>query len=155
VCPFSRTPAALAEIRARQPTAEDVDLPPLRSVIAEPGPAAEDPTPEVVEPAGLQGPENRREEEAFLGLPNSIQRSPSLIHFSTDDGLNDLVAKLEASWGSSNVEGQLKRLPSMSNYIDIDEFFNAAGFDEVLDGVGSGLSPHEAMFAPLPTVGVC
>merc|ERR1712194_887766 len=95
-----------------------------------------------------------QEVEAFLGLPNSIQRSPSLVQFNADGGLSDLVAKLEASWGSSNVEGQLKRMPSMS-CIDIDEFFNSTGFDEVLDGFGSKLSPHDAMFSPIPTIGVC
>jgi len=75
--------------------------------------------------------------DAFPALPDSIQRSTSMVaplQISPDTNLNELLGA-----GPSSLEGALKRMPSMTNYIEA--FFNADGF------LGDGfepLSPHGA-----------
>merc|ERR1711898_65781 len=57
-------------------------------------------------------------------LPDSIQRSTSMVaplQISPDTNLNELLGA-----GPSSLEGALKRMPSMTNYIEA--FFNADAF---------------------------
>lgn len=157
VCPGYRTPAALVEV-ARQPVEKVLDLPPLKPVEV-PEEKVVEPTPAPVEEAKLEmcasSAPQQEKEESFPGLPNAICRAPSVLQFSADDGLNDLVAKLEATWNAPHMESQLKRLPSTSSMFDVDDFFNTA-IDDGFDGFVGGLLPHNSdSMLGHRSIGVC
>lgn len=57
------------------------------------------------------------EEDVLPALPLPIQKAPSKMEWTADGSLDELVAKMHAAWAPPSPPS-LKRLPSMSSYID-------------------------------------
>jgi len=74
--------------------------------------------PSAAEGAASESEEDKEEEEEYPALPDMvpIQRTPSLAQFPLMD--DDLSAWLQNAWNASTVGEQLRRLGSMSTYID-------------------------------------
>ena len=85
------------------------------------------------------------EEDVLPALPLPIQKTPSKMEFP-GGGLDELVAKMHAAWGLPPAPS-LKRLPSMSSYIDAyyDEGRQLEGPVEPFVSLSTSFSFSEAL----------